>query len=199
MRNLMIWAAIAILAVGGSAFFAVSVLGDYARKDKELLEDYEARVAALRATNGRFSFQPSRSLDATRFEVYLACREAVSEEFEARIQQYSQNAFHARRTHNELMAILRAQLNERKMSLREYRAIAGRWRALLARTEFAPLRETWRLTVTTPREPGGLPLPPPAQDAQAPELDLIAKHRKRLAETMHADLLDPLLDEIGGE
>jgi len=196
MKNLMIAAAIAILIVGGSAFFAVSVLGDYARKEKELQKDYDARVTALRATNTRFSYTPGKTLDAARFAVYLEARTAVAREFAIRIQEHSKNTFHARRTHNALLAVLRAQLNERKMSLKEYRTIAARWRALLARKEFGGLQEMWRATVNTERAPEGLPLPPPANDAQPAELELIRKNKKVLEETLHADLLDPLLDEI---
>jgi len=196
MRKLLIVSVVGVALVAGMAFFAASILGDYEQQDQMLRKVLEQRVAALRETDTRFPYQPRAALDPARFQVYLEVRQTVARGFEARIQEHSKNKFHARRTHNELLKILRVQLDEKRMSLSEYRTTAARWRALLGRREFPGLQAAWRATVTTTEHANGLPLPDPATDATAKEIELIRRYARLLEESMYADLLDPLLDAL---
>lgn len=196
MRKLLIVSVVGVVIVAGVAFFAANVLSDFSEKDQALRTIFEQRAAALRETDRRFPFEPRAALDPARFQVYLEVRRTVAREFEARIQEHARNRFHARRTHNELLRILRALLDEKQMSLLEYRTTAARWRALLGRREFPALQAAWRATVTTAEHSGGLPLPDPATDATTREIELIRRYARLLEESMYADLLDPLLDTL---
>lgn len=197
MRKLLVVSAVGVVVVAGMALFATKVLSDFAQKDEALRRDLAERAAALRETDRRYPFEPRPTLDAARFPVYLEVRRTVAREFEARLQEHARNTFQKRRTENELLRILRVQLDERKMSLLEYRTTAARWRALLGRREFPRLQAAWRATVTTTEHSGGLPLPEPATDAKEGELELIRRYARLLEESMYADLLDPLLDTYG--
>jgi hypothetical protein len=194
MKKLLIVSVIGVVLVAGMAIFAAKVLSDYARKDEALRKVFRERAAVLRETDARFPFQPRKTLDPTRFPTWLEVRRIVAQGFAARIHEHSRNKFQARRIHNELLEILRAQLDEKRMSLLEYRTTAARWRALLGRREFPSLQAAWRRTVTTTEHKNGLPLPDPATDATAKELELIRRYARLLEESMYADLLDPLLD-----
>jgi hypothetical protein len=196
MRKLLIVSVVGVVIVAGVAFFAANVLSDFSERDRALRTIFEQRAAALRETDRRFPFEPRAALDPARFQVYLEVRQTVAREFEARIQEHARNRFHARRTHNELLRILRARLDEKQMSLLEYRTTAARWRALLGRREFPGLQAAWRATVTTAEHSGGLPLPDPATDATTREIELIRRYARLLEESMYADLLDPLLDAL---
>ncbi|MHC4547541.1 MAG: hypothetical protein ACYTEZ_02095 [Planctomycetota bacterium] len=196
MKKLLIASAIAILVVGGVSLFAIGLLSDFARREQELREVFEERAEDLRATNERFPFAARPTLDPARFQLYLEVRKAVAREFEERIGEHARNTFHARRTHNHLLRTLRLELEKRGMSFEEYRTTGLRWRALLARSEFGKLQEAWRATVSTPKYPDGLPLPPPAGGATPKEIEVVERYARLLEESMHADLLDPLLDEI---
>lgn len=196
MRKLLIVSVVGVVVVAGIALFAAKVLSDFAQKDEVLRKVLEQRAAALRETDQRFPYQPRPTLDPARFPVYLEVRQAIAREFESRIQEHSRNKFHARRTHNELLKVLRLRLSEQKMCLLEYRTTAARWRALLGRREFPKLQAAWRATVTTTEHSGGLPLPEPATDAKPAELELIRRYARLLEESMYADLLDPLLDAL---
>ncbi|MHC4164065.1 MAG: hypothetical protein ACYSUM_18220 [Planctomycetota bacterium] len=193
MRKLLIVSGVGVVLVAGMALFAALVLGDYTQKDQALRNVFEQRAAALRETDARFPYQARPALDPARFQVYLEVRQTVARGFEARIHEHSRNKFHARRTHNELLKILRVQLDEKRMGLLEYRTTAARWRALLGRREFPRLQAAWRATVTTTEHSDGLPLPDPATDATAKEIELIRRYARLLEESMYADLLDPLL------
>jgi len=196
MRKLLIVSVVGVVVVAGLALFAAKVLSDFATKDEALRKVFEQRAAALRETNQRFPYRPPPTLDPARFQVYLGVRQIVAREFEARIHEHSRNKFHARRTHNELLKILRLRLDEKQMSLLEYRTAAARWRALLGRREFPGLQAAWRATVTTTEHSSGLPLPEPATDATSQEIELIRRYARLLEESMYADLLDPLLDAV---
>jgi hypothetical protein len=198
MRKLLIVSGLGVVIVCGVALFATILVSDLSKRVQAVQEEFEQRAAALRETDQRFAYEPRPALDPARFPAYLEVRQVVAREFEARIHEHSRNKFHARRTHNALLRILRTQLDEKRMSLLEYRTTAARWRALLARREFARLQAAWRATVTTTEHPEGLPLPAPAADAKAPEIDLIRRHAQLLEESMYADLLDPLLEYCAG-
>lgn len=196
MSKLLIVSVVGLVVVVGVALFAAKVLSDFSEQDAELRRVFEQRTVALRETDTRFPYQPRAALDPARFPVYLEVRQTVARGFEARIQEHARNKFHARRTHNELLKILRFELEAKRMSLLEYRTTAARWRALLGRTEFPGLQAAWRTTVTTTEHANGLPLPDPARDAAAGEIELIRRYERLLAESMYADLLDPLLDAL---
>jgi hypothetical protein len=196
MRKLLIVSVVGVLIVAGTALFAAKTIGDFAQKDEALRKVLEQRAAALRETDRLFPYQPRPTLDPARFPAWLEVRQAVARKFEARFHEYSRNRFHALRTRNELLKILRVQLEEKRMSLLEYRTTAARWRALLGRREFPGLQAAWRATVTTTEHSNGLPLPDPATDATKKELELVRRYARLLEESMYADLLDPRLDAL---
>lgn len=196
VRKLLIVSVVGLVVVVGVALFAAKVLSDFSEQDAELRRILQQRAAALKETDSRFPYEPRPTLDPVRFPVYLEVRQTVARGFEARIHEHSRNKFHARRTHNELLKILRFELDAKRMSLLEYRTTAARWRALLGRKEFPTLQAGWRATVTTTEHANGLPLPDPATDATPKEIELIRRYERLLAESMYADLLDPLLDAL---
>jgi hypothetical protein len=190
MRKLLVVSAVGVVVVAGMALFATKVLSDFAQKNEALRRDLAERAAALRETDRRFPYKPRPTLDAARFPLYLEVRRTVAREFEARLQEHARNTFQKRRTENELLLILRVQLDEKRMGLLEYRTTAARWRALLGRREFPQLQAAWRATVTATG------LPEPATDAKPAELELIRRYARLLEESMYAELLDPLLDNL---
>jgi len=196
MRKLLIVSLFALVCVGGLAIYATTILGKFHERDQALRKVFEERAEDLRAVDGLLPWTPRATLDPTRFPVYLEVRGAVSEAYRERIAERQGGAFHARETSNDLLRLLRQELQEKKMSLAEYHATAARWRALLARPEFGELQAAWRATVTTSAHPDGLPLPEPAADASEKEREQLRRYRALLEQSMYADLLDPLVDEV---
>lgn len=188
---------VAIVIVGGLGIYSLRVLGEAAQRAKELQEAYEAATKALLQTDELFPHAPEQHLDPLRFPAWLEARRAVAAEVASRVAEPSSNDFHTRETINDLLVFLRSELIERKMSLAEYREIAERWRELLALPAFGDLQKSWRTRTATKKQPDGLPLPPPATDAQEKEIEQIKRYERNLLDSMDADLLGPLLDEIG--
>jgi hypothetical protein len=197
VKKLLIVSLVALVAVGGLALYSLKLIGDFGRRDKELREAFAARGEELLGTDRLFPAEPRPHLDPARFQPWLEARGEIARVIATRAAERG-NAFHDRETRNQVLALLKEELVERKMGLSEYRATAARWRALLARTEFEALREAWRTATATKSHPEGLPLPPPAGDAQEKEIELIRRYARLLEESMDADLLDPTLDGIGG-
>ena len=196
MKKLLLLALIALAAVGGLSIYATKVMGDFHKREQELTRQFAERAEDLRAIDRLFPYTATGKLDAIRFPVYLEIRGNLSEAFRARIAEHARSSFHARETRNDLLRLLRLDLQAKKMSLLEYRFTAARWRALLAREEFADLQASWRATVFDKTHPDGLPLPAPAADATPKELELVRRYSRLLEESMHSDLLAPLLDRV---
>jgi len=196
MRKLLIVSLFAVVCVGGIAIYATNILGKFHERDQALRQQFAERADDLRALDALFPWTPRATLDPARFPTWLTVRGKVSEAYRVRIAESDARYFHARETSNDLLRLLRQELQEKKMSLAEYRATAARWRALLARPEFGELQAAWRATVTTAAHPDGLPLPPPAADATEKEEEQVRRYATLLQESMYADLLDPLLEEV---
>jgi hypothetical protein len=196
MRRLLIVSVFGVLLVGGVALFATVLVNDLSKKVEAVQKEYEQRAAALRETDERFPYEPRRELDPARFQVYLEVRQVIAREFQARVQEDSRSDLHQFTTRNRLLRTLRVHLDEKRMSLLEYRTTAARWRALLGRREFPGLQAAWRATVTTTEHSNGLPLPAPATDATPKEIELIRRYARLLEESMYADVLDPGLDAL---
>jgi hypothetical protein len=197
LKKLLLFSLVALVAVVGLGLYSMRVMGEFARRDRELRELFDARAKDLAATDALFAPAAGPALDPVRFPAWLEVRGEIARAFAARAAEASGNAFHAMETRSEMLVLLKAALVERKMAFAEYRATAGRWRALLALPEFAPLQEAWRRRTATKGRPEGLALPPPAPDALEKELELIRRYARLLEESMDADLLDPLLEKIG--
>ena len=198
MKGLLVASIVALVIVGGLGLYSLKVLGQVQKRGQELDEAFEARAKELRETDGLFPYAPVPHLDPTRFPTWLEVRGEIARAFAGRVAETASNSFHEKETINEMLAALRAELIERKMSLAEYRATAARWRALLALPEFAEIRKRWRERTVGEGRPDGLALPPPAADAQEKELEQIRRYARLLEESMDADLLDPLLNRAGG-
>ncbi len=198
MKGLLVASIVALVIVGGLGLYSLRVLGDVQRQGRELDEIFEARTKALRETDTLFPYAPIPHLDPARFPAWLEVRGEVGKALAARAAEPASSSLHARETVNEMLVLVRTDLVERKMSLAEYRATAVRWRALLALPEFAELQRSWRRRTALTEHPDGLPLPPPAADAQEKELGQIRRYARLLEESMDADLLDPLLERVGG-
>jgi hypothetical protein len=198
VKSLLVASIAALVVVGGLGLYSLKVLGDVQRRTRELDEAFDARARELRETDALFPYVPVAHLDPVRFPTWLEVRAEVARELTARAAEPASGSIHARETMNGMLALLRGELVERKMSLAEYRAISLRWRALLARPEFEELRAGWRRRTAGPERPEGLPLPPPAADAQEKEIEQIRRYARLLEESMDADLMDPLLEKTGG-
>jgi len=198
VKGLLIASIVALVVVGGLGIYALKVLGDVQKRGQELDADFEVRAKELRETDALFPCGPVSRLDAARFPTWLEVRGEIARELGARAAEPASNSFHARETINGMLVLVRKTLVERKMGVSEYGATAARWRALLALPEFADLQQAWRNRTATQAQPGGLPLPPPAADAEEKELDQIRRYARLLEGSMDADLLDPLLGKAGG-
>jgi len=198
VKGLLVASIVALVIVGGLGLYSLKVLGDVQKRGQELDTAFEARAKELRETDALFPYAPVPHLDPARFPTWLEVRGEVARAFAERAAEPASSSFHGRETVNEMLAVLRAGLVERKMSLAEYRATAARWRALLGLPEFAELRKSWRARTAGEDRPDGLPLPPAAADAQEKELEQIRRYARLLEGSMDADLMDPLLEKAGG-
>ncbi len=198
MKSLLVASIVALVVVGGLGVYSLKVLGDVQKRGQALDADFEARAKALRETDVLFTCAPVSRLDAARFPTWLEVRTEVAREFAARAAEPASNSFHARETINGMLVLVREQLVEKRMGLSEYSATAARWRTLLALPEFEELQQAWRKRTATAAQPEGLPLPPPADDAEEKELEQLRRYARLLEGSMDADLLDPLLGRLGG-
>lgn len=198
MKGLLIASIVALVIVGGLGIYSLKVLGDVQKRGQELDEAFESRAKELRETDALFAYAPVPHLDPARFPTWLEVRGEVARAFAERAAEPASSSFHGRETANEMLVVLRAGLIERKMSLAEYRTTAARWRALLGIPEFMELRQRWKERTAGDGRPDGLPLPPPAADAQEKELELVRRYARVLESSMDADLMDPLLEKAGG-
>lgn len=199
MKGLLVASIVALVIVGGLGLYSLKVIGEAALQTEELDKVLDARAKDLRETDALFPYAPVPHLDPARFQTWLEVRGEVARAFAERAAEPASNSFHARETINAMLALVRDELVERKMSLAEHRATAARWRALLAVQEFAELRTVWRRRTATEGKPDGIPLPPAAADAREKELEQIRRYARLLEESMDADLMDPLLEKIGGD
>ena len=192
MRNLWIFGIFALVVVGALALYATSLVNDVRQREDKLRETFQERMEDLRALDKRYPYAPRLTLDPARMPIYLEVRKETSRFFRERIDELShgENAFHRMETRNEVLLVLASELNVRKMSLAEYRAITARWQSLLARGDRLGLLGDWQRIVKSKEHPQGLPLPEPAKDPQKAELELFRANEKALAASLHADLLN---------
>jgi hypothetical protein len=204
MRNLLLVSGIALAVVVGVAALSYKVLTDARQAQAEIAADYRVQRDALLALDARFPAPPAGPLDAARFAKWLAVRRPVAELFRARLAEENSGAIHRMQTENRLLERLAQSLVEKEMGLAEFEAIGARWRAVLAREEFADLQRAWSETVYTrdyppPPRGRGVPLPAAAQDATEAERALVRERAEDLRSTMLADLLKPLIDRVRSE
>ncbi len=197
MKSLLVASVVALVVVGGLGLYSLKVIGEAARRTEELDKVLDARAKELRETDALFPWAPLPHLDPARFQTWLEARGEIARAFAERAAAPASSSLHARETINEMLAVVREELVERKMSLAEYRATSARWRALLAMPEFAELRAAFGRRTATEGQPKGIPLPPPAADAAEKETEQIRRYARLLEESMDADLMDPLLEKIG--
>jgi hypothetical protein len=197
VKKLLVASLVALVVVGGLGIYSLGVIGQAAQRAEELRKMFDARSKELLETDALFPHEPSPHLDAARFPTWLEVRGAIAREIAGRAVDPSSASFHAQEARNELLALLRGALAERRMGLSEYRDTARRWRALLALPEFEALRAEWRAHTATGAHPEGLPLPEPAVDAHEKELEQVRRYARLLGESMQADRLDLVLERIG--
>ena len=191
MRSVWIAGIFALVFVGALALYATSLVNDVRQREDKLQEALSERVADLRKLDARYPYTPRKTLDPARMPIYIEVRKETSRFFRERINDLSQgeNVFHRLETRNEVLLVLTSELNARKMSLAEYRAITARWQSLLARGDRLGLTGEWRRIVTSEQHPKGLPLPAPAKNTPKVELELFRASENALAASLHADLL----------
>lgn len=200
MKSLLVASIVALVIVGGLGLYSLKVLGDVQKKHQALGEAFDARARELRETDALFPWTPVPRLDPVRFGTWLEARAAIARALVERAAEPASGDFHAREATNVMLAVVRTELVAKKMSLAEYRAISGRWHALLGLPEFEALRKSWRERTAGREHPQGLPLPPPAADAEEKEREQIRRYARQIEESMDADLLGPTLDKaaMGG-
>lgn len=197
MKRLLAASVVALVLVGGLGIYSLRVLSEAARRTEDLDKAFDTASKALLETNALFPYTAPPHLDPIRFQTWLEVRAEMSRDVAAHVAEPSSGDFHTRETVNELLHRMRGELVERKMSLAEYRTTAQRWRTLLALPEFEDLRAVWRKRTATGKLPDGIALPPAATDATEKELEQLRRYARLLEDTMDADLLDPLLDQLG--
>jgi tRNA A37 N6-isopentenylltransferase MiaA len=197
VKGLLVASIVALVVVGGLGLYSLKVIGEAARRAEELDKVRDDRAKELRETNALFPYAPLPRLDPARFQTWLEARIDIARALAERAAQPSSNTLHAKETINEMLAVIRGEIVERRMSLAEYRATSARWRALLGLPEFAELSAAFSRRTATEGQPTGIPLPPPVADAQEKELEQIRRYARLLEESMDADLMDPLLEKIG--
>ncbi|MHC4954044.1 MAG: hypothetical protein ACYTGZ_09150 [Planctomycetota bacterium] len=199
MKKLGVFALVSFLMLAALVAYSCSFLKEFEEANKKIQEDYVAAVEALRATNanGPKEAKVQPRLEAKRFAQWLEVRKPVAAIWTDGLKdQKLVPVLLQRRLRNNSMARLAEELDERSMTLRQYRADTKRWHALLALPEFRELKKEWKETVRTKSEPDGLPLPDAPKDATKAELDLIRKSRAELQKTLRADLLTVVLEMI---
>jgi hypothetical protein len=195
MKSLLIASVVAIVVVGGVGIYSLRVLGGFQQRVKEIEAVFELRAKDLRETDEMFPYVPVPHLDPVRFGTWLEARTEIARALGERAAEPASGDFHRREATNVMLVVVREELIEREMSLAEYRAISARWRALLGLPEFEGLRKGWRQKTAVGDHAEGLPLPPPAADAQEKELEQLRRYARQLEESMDADLLGPSLDK----
>jgi len=207
MKRLMVVSLALLVVMIGVILWVFKLTADLQEIQQELKETYEARCDALRGLDTRFPFKPPARLEPARFTAYLAVRRRVAEERQAQLDAPKKGTLVARRRRNDLLEVLRAELEANQMGLAEYRALATRWQAVLAQDGPFDLRKAWNemaaeynekmsKVTAADRESAELELPPPAKDATQAEKDLVRKHERELTDTILVDQLEPLLDAI---
>ncbi len=191
MKGVWIAGIFALVLVGALALYATSLVNEVRNREDKLSETLQERTEDLRALDRRYPYTPRKTLDPARMPLYLEVRKETARVFRKRIDDLSHgvSVFHAKETRNEVLLVLTRELNARKMSLAEYRAITARWQSLLARGDRLGLTGEWRRIVTSEQHPKGLPLPEPAKDTPKAELELFRASENALAASLHADLL----------
>jgi hypothetical protein len=208
MKRLLVVSLALLVIMIGVILWVFKLTSDLHEYQVQLKEAYEARCDALRGLDARFPFEPPAKLEPERFAAYLAVRHRLAVERQAQIDAPKEGTLAARSRRNDLLEVLRAELDAQKMGFAEYRALGARWQAVLAQDGPFDLRKAWnemaaeynekmsRVTKSD-REPARLELPPPAKDATQAEKDLVRKHARELTDTILVDQLGPLLDAIG--
>jgi len=199
VKHIGIFALVTLALLTALMIYSLTILGEYEEFDKSLSDDYVAAAKRLQELDAQFPLPATRTMDAKRFVVWLESRTSLAELLEARFADKEKlSQLQVRKTRNLALEHLLDSLDARSMGISEYCAISARWRAILARKEFAELQVQWRKVVRTKSNPEGMELPPPATDAKPEELALVKKNASRLQATMEADKLSILLDLIAG-
>ena len=157
-----------------------------------LQETHEDRAQALRALDERFPYAEQPGLIPERFAAYLAARRPVADYYARQVDPPEpQGLLRVHEIRNEVLRILEAELDIRRMSLQEYLSITRRWQSLLAGGEPAGLKAAWTRVIGDE-----VPLPSPVKAANGRELALLGKYEKAVEATLHADLIRPELERI---
>ncbi|MFQ5844412.1 MAG: hypothetical protein ACE5JG_05410 [Planctomycetota bacterium] len=168
---------------------------------RERLHEVRTRLHGLDEV---LPFEPPARTDPARFDVYLGVRRAVTDVWRERESREHKALDHGVETRLAMLDALATALSQGQMSFREYRFLAGRYHAILARgaDPAAPealrnLLAAWRTTLRSSRYADGLPLPEPWKDAPAAEVALIVARVQPLMESMAADWLLHVLRDLG--
>lgn len=195
MKRLWIVCGAGLAIVVIVAIYSHLFLAELQQSVDALEESYEQRRQGLLALDARYPFDDKPGLVEERFASYLAARRPVADYYARQVAHpETKGLLQVHEIRNEVLHILEAELDVRRMSLREYLSISRRWQSLLANGEPAGLRAAWTRVIK-----GEVPLPKPAGAVDAKEAALYRKYEKAIEATLHADLIRPELERIAAE
>ncbi|MHC4931204.1 MAG: hypothetical protein ACYTGV_03330 [Planctomycetota bacterium] len=195
MKLLWIVCGIGLAIVVVVAIYSHLFLTELQQSVDSLQDTHAERVQALRALDERYPYAEQPRLLPERFATYLAARRPVAEYYARQTDPPEPpGLLKAHEIRNEVLRILGAELDIRRMSLSEYLATTQRWQSLVAGGEPAGLRAAWTRVIGAE-----VPLPTPAKAMNAEELALLRRYEKAVEATLHADLIRPELERIAAE
>jgi hypothetical protein len=201
MRLFWIAATIVLLVVLAGAIWLYAELHAVQSKYER---EFDERRQAFRALDAKFPYAAPAAIPPDRFDAYLRVREKAASTFRERSRAPSEGLGHPLDTKIAMLRALAEAMEAERMGLREYATLSRRMQAVVARGRDAsapePLRRlyaAWRRELATRRHPEGPPLPEPDRNAPQSDVELVIARADAIEASMDADLLAPLVEEIG--
>jgi len=192
MKLLWIVCGIGLAIVLVVAIYSHLFLTELQQSVDSIEKTYEEQAQALRALDGRFPYAEQSRLIPERFATYLAARRPVADYYARQFEPPEPpGLLRVHEIRNEVLRILEAELDTRRMSLQEYLSITRRWQSYVAGGEPAGLKAAWTSVIGDE-----VPLPAPVKAVDAEELALLRKYEKAIEATLQADRIRPELEQV---
>lgn len=201
MRIFWIATTIVLLVVlGGAVWLYAELHAVQSKYDRE----FEERRQAFRTLDAKFPYAAPPAISADRFDAYLRVRAKVAAAFKERAEAPSEGLGHPLETKIAMLRAMAEAMEAERMGLREYAALSRRMQTAIARGRDADapeplrrLRAAWVHELASRRHPEGPPLPEPDPTAPPSDVELVIARAEAIERSMDADLLAPLVEELG--
>jgi hypothetical protein len=179
--------------------YGYHAIDEFQKVQQKLADDYVAAVKALQEVDREFPDKSAGTIKTTRYDDWLAVRSAAAEVFADRYDPETASNFSMRRTRIMMLERVAIVLRARKLGLKEYCAVAARWRSIVALPEFGKMQDEWRKAVRVQTDPEPMPLAATAKDARTDEIAWVRLHAPALTASMQVDVFDVLLAKIAND